>query len=148
MMETPGDTSSDDAELKDILCSVHHIALVGASPKPHRPSNIVMRFLQEKGYRVIPVNPGHGGGEINGEAVYASLADIPGNIDMVDIFRRTDAVSGIVDAAIDLASDKDIRVVWMQLGVIAAEAARRAEAAGLKVIMDHCPKIEYERLMQ
>lgn len=148
MTETSVNTSCDDAKVKDILRSVHRIALIGASPKPHRPSNTVMRFLQEKGYRVIPVNPGHGGGEINGETVYASLADIPGNIDMVDIFRRTDAIDEIVDKTIHMASDKDIRVVWMQLGVIDAQAARRAEAAGLTVIMDHCPKIEYERLMQ
>lgn len=148
MTEAAANTSTDDALLTEILRSVHRIALVGASPKPDRPSNYVMRFLQDKGYSVIPVNPGHSGGEINGETVYACLADIPGNIDMVDIFRDADAAAEIVDETINMASDKDIRVVWMQLGVIAAEAASRAEAAGLTVIMDRCPKIEYQRLMQ
>ncbi|MHA1597147.1 MAG: CoA-binding protein [Alphaproteobacteria bacterium] len=137
----------DDALLMDILGSVHTIAMIGASPKPQRPSNDVMRFLQEKGYRVIPVNPGHAGSEINGETVYARLADIPVDIDMVDIFRQSGAIGEIIDKTIDLASEKQIRVIWTQLGVIDRHAGGRAEAAGLTVVMDHCPKIEYQRLM-
>ena len=136
-----------DELLRSILGSVKTIALVGASPKPHPPSNRVMRFLMDKGYHVIPINPGLAGGEINGEKVYETLTDIPDTIDMVDIFRHPDAVGEIVDAAITLAPDKGIRVIWMQLDVIAPEAAARADDAGLTVVMDHCPKIEYERLM-
>jgi predicted CoA-binding protein len=105
-----------------------------------------MKYLQEKGYRVIPVNPGHAGKVILGEKVYASLADIPEQIDMVDIFRNAQAAGPIADEAIALAEDKGIKVVWMQLGVINHEAAGRARAAGLTVVMDRCPKIEFGRL--
>jgi uncharacterized protein len=136
---------SDDL-LKDILKRVHTIAMVGASPKWVRPSNFAMKYLQGKGYRVIPVNPGQAGKEILGETVYASLGDIPHTIDMVDIFRTSEAAGQIVDEAIGLAEDKGISVIWMQLGVINEDAGKRAEAAGLKVIMDRCPKIEYARL--
>jgi predicted CoA-binding protein len=120
--------------------------MVGASPKWNRPSYFAMKYLQEKGYRVIPVNPGHAGKEILGEKVYASLADIPEQIDMVDIFRNAQAAGPIADEAIALAEDKGIKVVWMQLGVINHEAAGRARAAGLTVVMDRCPKIEFGRL--
>lgn len=136
---------SDDL-LSDILKRVRTIAMVGASPKWVRPSSFAMKYLQGKGYKVIPVNPGHAGKEILGETVYASLADIPGNIDMVDIFRNADAAGEIMDEAIELAEAKGISVVWMQLAVINEEAAKKGEAAGLDVIMDRCPKIEYARL--
>ena len=103
-------------------------------------------YLQSKGYRVIPVNPGEAGGEILGETVYSSLADIPGNFDMVDIFRNSEAAGAVTDQAIAAAKEKGVKVVWMQLGVRNDAAAARAEAAGLSVIMNRCPKIEYGRL--
>lgn len=136
----------EDAYLEDILKNTRTIAMVGASPKWVRPSNFAMKYLQGKGYKVIPVNPGQAGKEILGETVYASLADIPGKIDMVDIFRSSDAAGDTVDEAIKLKDDKDISVVWMQLGVINEAAAERGIAAGLEVVMDRCPKIEYARL--
>ncbi|MBL6940671.1 MAG: CoA-binding protein [Rhodospirillales bacterium] len=136
---------SDDL-LTTILKSVRTIAMVGASPKWVRPSNFAMKYLQGKGYRVIPVNPGQAGSKILGETVYGSLGDIADTFDMVDIFRNSEAAGPIVDEAIDLAQIKGISVIWMQLGVINEEACKRAEAAGLMVIMDRCPKIEYARL--
>lgn len=136
----------DDTLLEDILKKCRTIAMVGASPKWVRPSNFAMKYLQGKGYKVIPINPGQAGKEILGETVYASLGDIPGPYDMVDIFRSSEAAGGIMDEAIALAEEKNISVVWMQLGVINEEAAKRGEAAGLTVIMDRCPKIEYARL--
>jgi predicted CoA-binding protein len=131
-----------DAYLRDILGAVRTIAMVGASEHWNRPSYFAMKYLQDKGYRVIPVNPQAKTGEILGEKVYADLADIPDDIDMVDIFRRAEAVPAIVDQAIA----RGARVVWMQLGVRHDEAAAKAEAAGLKVVMNRCPKIEYSRL--
>lgn len=128
--------------LASILKSVKTIALVGASPKPVRASYIVMKYLQKKGFRVIPVNPGVAGQEILGETVYAALEDIPHKIDMVDIFRSSEAAGPITDSAIAIGA----KVVWMQLGIVNEEAAQRAEEAGLQVIMDRCPKIEYSRL--
>jgi predicted CoA-binding protein len=136
----------DDGLIRRVLESVRTIAMVGASPAPTRPSHGVMRFLQRKGYRVIPVNP-DGGREINGERVYARLAEVPGPIDMVDVFRAPEEAGGVVDEALAVAPEKGIRVVWMQLGVRDDEAARRARAAGLTVIMDRCPAIEYPRLI-
>ena len=135
-----------NAELLAILGSVKTIAMVGASPQWNRPSFFAMKYLQEKGYRVIPVNPGAAGREILGEEVYGSLAEIPHRIDMVDIFRNAQAAGRITDEAIAVAKEKGIRVIWMQLGVINREAAAKAEAAGLKVVMDRCPKIEFGRL--
>jgi len=135
-----------DDLIRDILKSVRTIAMIGASANWVRPSNFAMKYLQGKGYRVIPVNPGHAGQEILGEQVYAGLADIPGKIDMVDIFRASNAVGPIMDEAIRLAPGKGIRVVWMQLGIRNDEAAKRGEAAGLTVVMNRCPKIEYARL--
>lgn len=135
-----------DELLQGILKRVRTIAMVGASPKWVRPSSFAMKYLQGKGFRVIPVNPGHAGKEILGETVYASLSDIPGSIDMVDIFRNSQAVGPIMDEAIGLAGTKGISVVWMQLGVVNEDAAKSGEAAGLTVIMDRCPKIEYARL--
>jgi len=136
----------EDDVIRKILRGVRTIAMVGASPKWVRPSNFAMKYLQGKGYRVIPVNPGQAGKEILGETVYAGLSDIPVPFDMVDVFRSSAAAGPIVDEAIQLADEKDIKVVWMQLGVRNDEAAARGEKAGLTVIMDRCPKIEYGRL--
>ncbi|TLP43429.1 MULTISPECIES: CoA-binding protein [Cohaesibacter] len=125
--------------IKHILETTKVIALVGASDKPARASHRVMAFLLDKGYRVIPVNPGKAGGEILGQTVVGSLADIAEPVDMVDIFRNSEAAGQVVDEAIAIKA----KVVWMQLGVINEEAAARAEAEGITVIMDRCPKIEY-----
>ncbi len=132
-----------DQTIKTVLEQTRTIALVGASVKPERPSYRVMRFLLDQGYRVFPVNPGQAGTELHGQMVYASLADVPGAIDMVDIFRRSDDVGPIVDQAIAIGAS----TVWMQLGVINQDAADKATAAGLTVIMDRCPAIEYPRLL-
>ena len=131
-----------DALLRRILREVRTIAMVGASPDWNRPSFFAMKYLQIKGYRVIPVNPKVAGQQILGERVYASLRDIPEKIDMVDIFRASAAVPPIVEDAIAIGA----RFVWMQIGVRNDEAARRAEAAGRTVVMNRCPKIEYGRL--
>jgi predicted CoA-binding protein len=136
------ETSYTSDYLAGILKSAKTIAMVGASPKSIRPSYIVMKYLQKKGYRVIPVNPGVAGQEILGEKVYASLSDIPEKVDMVDIFRSSEAAGPIVDEAIAIGATS----VWMQIGVINPEAAAKAEAAGLKTVMDRCPKIECSRL--
>lgn len=132
-----------DQTIKTVLEQTRTIALVGASVKPERPSYRVMRFLLDQGYRVFPVNPGQAGTELHGQTVYASLADVPDAIDMVDIFRRSDDVGPIVDQAIAMGAS----TVWMQLGVINQDAADKATAAGLTVIMDRCPAIEYPRLL-
>lgn len=130
-----------DAEIREILTSVKTIALVGWSPNPDRPSHRVAAFLAGRGYRVIPVNPGHAGAPALGEVVRASLAEA-GPVDMVDIFRRSEEAGVVVDAAIAQGA----KVVWMQLGVVDDAAAARAEAAGLRVVMDRCPAIEIPRL--
>ncbi len=135
-----------NAELLEILRDTRTIAMVGASPKWNRPSYFAMKYLQEKGYRVIPVNPGQAGKEILGETVYAALSEIPGQFEMVDIFRNSEAAGPITDEAIAIANEKGIEVIWMQLGVINQAAAEKARAAGLKVVMDRCPKIEFGRL--
>ena len=134
----------DDAYLRQILREVRTIAMVGASANWNRPSYFAMTYLQGKGYRVIPVNPGVAGQTILGETVFARLADIPVPVDMVDIFRNSAAAPGIVAEA--LAMVPRPRVIWMQLGVRSDQAAATAEAAGLKVIMNRCPKIEWARL--
>jgi len=133
-------TSED--EIAHLLSRTRFVALVGASDRPDRPSHRVMRFLQTHGYRVFPVNPQLAGGEIHGERVYASLAEIEEPIDMVDIFRRPQAAGAAVDEAIAIGA----KSVWLQLGVINHEAAARAEAAGLEVVMDRCPAIDIPRL--
>ena len=133
---------TESRDIAEILQNVRTIALVGASDRPDRPSNGVMKFLQDHGYRVIPVNPNITGEHIHGEYVWRELGQIGEPIDMVDIFRRSSEVGPIVDQAIAIGA----KAIWMQLGVIDEEAAARAEAAGLKVVMDHCPKIEIMRL--
>ena len=131
-----------DLYLRDILTSVRTIAVVGASPRRERPSHRVMAYLQRRGYRTIPVNPNAAGDTINGETVYARLAEVPEPIDMVDVFRRTEMAGGAVDEAIAAGA----KVVWMQLGVRDDDAAARAEAHGLRVVMNRCPAIEIPRL--
>ena len=134
--------SYSDSYIRGILDSVRTIAIVGASPNNVRPSYFVLKYLLEKGYRVIPINPGHAGKEFLGRTVYATLRDVPEPVDMVDIFRGPEYAGPIVEDAIAIGA----KVVWMQLGVRNDEAARRAEDAGLKVVMNRCPKIEYGRL--
>ncbi len=136
----------DDALLRRILTNAKTIAMVGASPNWVRPSNFAMKYLQRKGYRVIPVNPGHAGKDILGETTYACLRDIPDKFDMVDVFRTSDAAGAIADEAIEVAANKGAQVLWMQLGVRDDAAAERAAAAGVTVVMNRCPKIEYGRL--
>ncbi len=133
-----------DALLKKILTTNKVIAVVGVSLNPVRPSYYVARYLSLKGYKVIPVNPGHAGASLFGETVRASLSEITEPVDMVDIFRRSDAVPAIVDEA--LAAFADLKTIWMQIGVEHAEAAERATGRGVAVIQNRCPKIEYQRL--
>jgi predicted CoA-binding protein len=134
--------SYTDDYLRDILEGVRTIAVVGASPRRERPSHRVMAYLQRRGYRAIPVNPNAAGETINSERVYASLAEVPEPIDMVDVFRRSEAAGDAVDQAIAAGA----KIVWMQLGVRDDAAAARAEAHGLKVVMNRCPAIEIPRL--
>ena len=134
--------SYPDALLRKILNDAKTIAMVGSSDNWVRPSYFAMKYLQSKGYRVIPVNPKAVGKEILGETVYASLKDVPDKIDMVDIFRNSEAAGEITDEAIEIGAP----IIWMQLGVRNDQAAKRAEAAGATVVMDRCPKIEYGRL--
>jgi uncharacterized protein len=136
--------SYPDAYIRGILNTVKTIAMVGLSPKDNRPSYFAFKYLLERGYHMIPVNPGQAGREILGQKVYAKLADLPEPVDMVDIFRASQYVPGIVKEA--LALNPRPQVIWMQLGVRNDEAARLAEDAGLKVVMNRCPKIEYGRL--
>ena len=131
-----------DWQIRRILRDVNTVAMVGASTNWNRPSYFAMKYMQDKGYRVIPVNPRSAGETLLGEEVVASLKDITVPIDMVDIFQRSDRVPPIVDEAIEIGA----KVVWMQLTVRHDEAARKAEDAGLTVIMDRCPKIEFARL--
>ena len=130
--------------IRDILKSVKTIALVGASANTVRPSYFVMKYLIDKGYTVVPVNPGLAGQELLGQKVYASLADIPVTIDMVDVFRNSEAALAITDEA--LALPEKPRVIWMQLSVRSDEAAAKAEQAGVQVVMNRCPKMEYGKL--
>ncbi|WP_406858324.1 CoA-binding protein [Alsobacter sp. KACC 23698] len=137
------DSYPDDL-IRGVLHTVKSIALVGFSANPARPSWIVTKYLIERGYRLIPVNPGLAGQTVLGQLVYGSLADIPGPVDMVEIFRNSEAAGPITDEA--LALDPLPKVIWMQLSVRNDEAAARAEAKGVTVIMNRCPKIEFGRL--
>ena len=132
----------NDEAIAELLTNARTIAMVGASDRPDRPSWGVMKYLQQQGYRVIPVNPQIAGMMVHGERVHADLSEIQEPIDLVDIFRRPQAAGEAVDEAIAAGA----KAVWLQLGVINEEAAARAEAAGLKVVMDRCPKIEIPRL--
>jgi predicted CoA-binding protein len=132
---------SDDY-IREILRQTKTIAMVGASSNWNRPSYFAMKYLQRKSFRVIPVNPREAGNEILGETVYGTLADIPEKIDMVDVFRNSEAAGAVADEAIAVGA----KILWMQLGVRNDAAAARAEAAGLKVVMNRCPKIEFGRL--
>ena len=131
-----------DEDIAELLTNARTIALVGASDNPGRASYGVMKFLQDQGYRVIPVNPRITGEHVHGEFVWRELGQIGEPIDIVDIFRKSEDAGETVDQAIAVGA----KAVWMQLGVIDEAAAQRAEAAGLKVVMDHCPKIEFARL--
>jgi len=145
-MEFP--TYSHD-QIRAILERVHTIAAIGVSLNEVRPSYYVARYLKLKGYKVIPVNPAYAGKQAFGETVIRSLAEIPREhdpIDMVDIFRRSSEAGKVVDEAIEALIDRGLKVIWMQIGVIDREAAKRAEDRGLTVIMNHCPKMEYQRL--
>jgi len=133
---------TSDADIKALLEETRTIAVVGASDRPDRPSFRVMKTLQDHGYRTIPVNPQITGEHVHGEYVFRELAQLGDPIDMVDIFRRSDAVGEVVDQAIAIGA----KSIWMQLGVIDQRAAARAEAAGLKVVMDRCPAIDLPRL--
>ncbi len=145
---TPADMSHHerytDAEIRQVLDETKSVAMVGASANPARPSFLVLKYLLSKGYRVFPVNPGLAGKEILGQTVHASLVDIPEPVDMVDIFRNSEAALGVTKEALALTPKP--KVVWMQLSVRNDEAARLAEAEGVTVIMNRCPKIEYGRL--
>jgi uncharacterized protein len=136
--------SYSDSYIRGILNTVKSIAMVGISPKDNRPSYFAFKYLKERGYTMIPINPGQAGKEILGRKVYARLADVPEPVDMVDIFRAAQYAGPIVEEA--LALNPRPQVIWMQLGVRNDEAAAIAEAAGLKVVMNRCPKIEYGRL--
>jgi hypothetical protein len=131
-----------DEDIRALLEGARTIAMIGASDRPDRPSYGVMAALQAHGYRVIPVNPAITGEHLHGEFVFRELAQLGDPIDIVDIFRRSEAAGEAVDQAIAVGA----KAVWMQLGVVNPEAAARAEAAGLKVVMDRCPKIELRRL--
>ena len=137
-----------DDFIADIFKRVNTIAMVGASPKPHRASHRVMQFLQERGYRVIPVNTRKNDDFIHGEKVYNSLADIPDDFQMVDIFRNIDGAIDITDEALALLPHKSIDTIWMQLEIQSDAAAARTKAAGLNMVMDRCPAIEIRRLVQ
>jgi uncharacterized protein len=136
----------DDTYIAAILNDVKSIAMIGASANNNRPSYFVMKYLLGKGYSVRPVNPGLAGQEILGRKVFGALADVPAPVDMVDIFRNSEAAFGVTEAAIRSKDQLGIKIIWMQLSVRNDEAARLAEAAGLQVVMNRCPKIEYGRL--
>jgi len=138
--------SYSDDYIAGILGSVGTFAFVGASANTNRPSYFAMKYLLSKGYRVIPINPGIAGQEILGQKVYGTLADVPSTVDVVDIFRNSEAALPIAREAAGLKDKLGLKVLWMQLGVRNEEAATEAEAAGLSVVMNRCPKIEYGRL--
>lgn len=134
-----------DALIKDVLTRTRRIAVVGVSPNPSRPSHYVAEYLAQKGYEVVPVNPVHAGKEVFGHTIVASLAEIDPPVQMVDIFRRSEDVPEVVDEA--LAAFPDLETIWMQMGITNAEAAAKAEARGVDVIQDRCPKVEIPRLL-
>ncbi|MDU8926288.1 CoA-binding protein [Alisedimentitalea sp. MJ-SS2] len=136
--------SYTDKHLRDVLSRTRTIAVVGVSMNEVRPSYYVARYLGLKGYKVVPINPGHAGKILFGETVRASLSEVEGKVDMVDIFRRSEAVPPIVDEALE--AFPELQTIWMQIGVEHAEAAEVARARGVDVIMNRCPKIEYQRL--
>ena len=133
-----------DPYLRDILTGVRTIAVVGASPRPGRPSHGVMAYLQRRGYRAIPVNPNAAGGTIHGETCYTTLAEIPDPIDMVDIFRKAETAGEVVDEAIAIGA----KVVWMQQGIEHEAAGKKARAAGLTVVEDACIHIEHRKRLR
>jgi hypothetical protein len=135
-----------DEEMGALLRSARVFAVVGASPRPDRPVHGVMQRLLDTGYEIVPVNPGQAGGTILGRTVYASLAEVPAPIDVVDIFRASDAALDVVRAAIAERERLALKAVWMQIGVVNVDAARLAQDSGLTVVMDRCPKIELARL--
>ena len=139
--------SYSDDHIAAIFERVKTIAMVGASPKPHRASHRVMKFLQDRGYRVIPVNTRKNDGFIHGEKVYNTLAEIPDDFQMVDIFRNIGGAVEISGEAIALAETKNIETIWMQLEIRSDEAAERVQAVGLDIVMDRCPAIEIRRLV-
>jgi predicted CoA-binding protein len=136
--------SYSDAHLRSVLREVKSIAVVGASSNPNRPSSFVTKYLAQKGYRVVPINPGHAGREIAGAVAQASLADLHQPVDMVDVFRRVEALPGVAEEI--RAMTMPPSVVWFQLGIRDDEIAARLEAEGMTVIQNRCPKIEYARL--
>jgi len=133
-----------DTHLRKILGRTKRMAMVGVSMNPVRPSYYAARYLALKGFEVIPVNPGHAGKQVFGRTVCASLSDIEGSVDMVDIFRRSEHVPAIVDEALEVFPH--LQTIWMQFGVVHAGAAKKARARGVDVVMDRCPKLEYQRL--
>ena len=143
-MDSPGSIQPDDESLRRILRRTRVIACVGVSANPVRPSHYVARYLGLKGYRVIPVNPGLAGQTLLGERVAGDLSDVEAEVDMVDIFRRPEHVPEIVDAA--LARFPKLQTIWMQIGVVHDAAAEAARARGVEVVMDLCPKMEFQRL--
>jgi len=146
-MQDADEHYSDD-DLHRILSDCRAIAMVGASTNPERDSHGVMRYLQQNGYRVIPVNPAIAGRELHGEVAYSTLADIPDSFDLVDVFRKVEAVPGIVDEVFSLREKKGVQVLWLQLGIADIKAAERARAGGITVVMNRCLKIEHSRLMR
>jgi predicted CoA-binding protein len=144
VMEMIDHDTYDDDYIRSVLRKTNVIAMVGASANWNRPSYFAMKYLQQKGYRVIPVNPKEAGKDILGEKVYSSLSEIPVKVDIVDCFRNSEAIPPLAEEAIKIGA----KVLWMQLGVRNDAAAQKAEAAGLQVVMNRCPKIEYGRLSQ
>lgn len=134
-----------DALIKDVLTRTRRIAVVGVSPNPTRPSHYVAEYLAQKGYDVVPVNPMHAGKEVFGKTIVATLAEIDSPVQMVDIFRRSEDVPPVVDEALE--AFPELETIWMQMGITNAEAAAKAEARGVDVIQDRCPKVEIPRLL-
>ncbi|WP_209425545.1 CoA-binding protein [Pararhodobacter sp. SW119] len=143
-MEEPRYQPPDDAKLRAILKRAHCIAIVGVSPDPIRPSHYVARYLRLRGYRVIPVNPGHAGTTLFGETVRARLADCPPETDMLDVFRRSEQVPPVVEEALEALPN--LRTIWLQIGIESDAAFRMSASRGIDFVQNRCPKIEYQRL--